>query len=135
MKTNFDKYLAEQQHDEAFVARYKRADTSWEVAVQVVALREKAGLTRKELAALARISQQQVNCLESPVRKDYTLGTLRNVANVLHARVRVVFEPEKKDVGTRVTEALTLYGKKPGRRKPVKIKGEPLSVTVLKNRR
>ena len=42
-RTNFDRYLDEQLRDPAFAARFKSAGEAWDVALQIAALREKAG--------------------------------------------------------------------------------------------
>ena len=108
-KTNFDKYLEDQLKDPAFAARFERAGEAWDVALQIAALRRQAGLSQKDLAKLLKISQQQISRLESPGYEGHSLSTLRRVAKVLHARVRVVFEPDKKGIGTRVAETAATY--------------------------
>ena len=95
-KTNFDRYLEEQLQDPVFAARFKNAGEAWDVALQIAALREQAGLSQKDLAKLLKVSQQQISRLESPGYEGHSLSTLRRVAKALHARVRVVFEHEKK---------------------------------------
>lgn len=92
-KTNFDRYLEKQLQDPTFAARFKSAGDAWDVALQIAALREQAGLSQKELAKLLKTSQQQISRLESPGYEGHSLSMLRRVAGVLHARVRVVFEP------------------------------------------
>src|SRR3970040_2072343 len=94
-KTNFDRYLEEQLRDPVFTARFKRAGEAWDVALQITALRQKAGLSQKDLAKLLKTSQQQISRMESPGYEGHSLSTLRRVADVLHARVRIVFEPAK----------------------------------------
>jgi transcriptional regulator with XRE-family HTH domain len=64
------------------------------VALQIAALRKQAGLSQKELARKLRTSQQQISRLESPEYEGHSLRMLRRLAKVLHARVRVVLEPE-----------------------------------------
>jgi transcriptional regulator with XRE-family HTH domain len=108
-KTNFDKYLEEQLKDPAFAARFERAGEAWDVALQIAALRQEAGLSQKDLAKLLKVPQQQISRLESPGYEGHSLSTLRRVAKVLHARVRVVFEPEKKEGGMRVAETAAPY--------------------------
>jgi len=93
-KTNFDRFLEEQMQDPAFAARFKRAGEAWDVALQLTALREKAGLSQKDLARKLKTSQQQISRLESPGYEGHSLSMLRRVAKVLHARVRVVIEAE-----------------------------------------
>lgn len=109
-KTNFDKYLEEQLQDPEFASRFERAGEAWDVALQIAALRNQAGLSQKELAKRLKVSQQQISRLESPGYEGHSLSTLRRVAKVLHARVRVTFEPEKIAKGTRVAEARAGYG-------------------------
>ena len=48
--TNFDRYLEEQLKQPAFAERFENAGEAWDVALQVAALREKAGLSQRELA-------------------------------------------------------------------------------------
>src|SRR3989338_6137895 len=110
-KTNFDRYLDEQLEDPAFAARFKRAGEAWDVALQIAALRRQAGLSQKDLAKLLKTSQQQISRLESPGYQGHSLATLRRVAEVLHARVRVVFE-QVDDTDTRVAEPAASYGVK-----------------------
>ena len=93
-KTKFDSFLEEQLRDPDFAKRFKRAGEAWDVALQIVALREKAGLSQKELARKLRTSQQNVSRLESPSYEGHSLSMLRRVARALHARVRVTLEPE-----------------------------------------
>ncbi len=116
-KTNFDRYLKEQLKDPAFEDRFKRAGEAWDVAIQIAALREKAGLSQKDLAKLLGTSQQQVSRLESPSYEGHSLSMLRRVAEALHARVKVVFEPEGKNTGTLVAEEKTPYRATRTRRK------------------
>ena len=109
-KTNFDRYLQEQMKDDAFAARFDQAGQSWDVALQIASLRRKAGLSQKVLAQALNTSQQQVSRLESPSYEGHSLSMLRRVAGVLHARVRIVFEPEKKrQAGIHAAEAAVPY--------------------------
>jgi transcriptional regulator with XRE-family HTH domain len=108
-KTNFDRYLEDQMKDPAFAARFKHAGEAWDVALQITALREQAGLSQKDLAKILKTSQQQVSRLESPNYEGHSLSALRRVAEALHAKVRVVFEPEKKGAGMRIAETGVTY--------------------------
>src|SRR5947207_1061186 len=93
-KTNLDRYLAEQLRDPAFADRFERAGQAWDVALQIAALREQAGLTQKELARRLKTSQQHVSRLESPGYEGHSLGMLRRVAKALKANLRVVLEAQ-----------------------------------------
>ena len=116
-KTNFDRYLEEQLKDPAFAARFERAGEAWDVALQVAALRQQAGLSQKDLAKLLKTSQQQISRLESPGYEGHSLSMLRRVARVLHARVRIVFEPARTGNGMRVAESAATYRAKRARTK------------------
>ena len=94
-KTNFDRYLDEQMKDPDFAARFERSGEAWDVALQLTALRKQAGLSQKEVARRLNTSQQHISRLESPGYEGHSLANLRRVAGVLHARVRVTFEPEE----------------------------------------
>jgi transcriptional regulator with XRE-family HTH domain len=109
-KTNFDRYLEKQLEDPAFAGRFRDAGEAWDVALQIAALRQQAGLSQKELARLLKTSQQQISRLESPGYEGHSLSMLRRVAEVLHARVRVVFEPTEPKSSMRVAERPARYG-------------------------
>jgi len=49
-KTNFDRYLEEQLKDPEFAQRFQKAGEAWDVALQIAALRNEAGMTQTELA-------------------------------------------------------------------------------------
>jgi len=120
-KTNFDRYLETQLKDKAFARRFEQAGQAWDVAMQIAALRKQAGLSQKDLARILKTSQQQVSRLESPCYEGHSLSMLRRVADALHSRVRIVFEPAKKhQTSPRVAEEHTPYRAK---HSPVKRKG------------
>lgn len=108
-KTNFDDYLNQQLKDPEFAARFSAAGDAWDVAFQIADLRRKSGLSQKELATLLHTSQQQISRLESSGYEGHSLSMLRRVAHVLHARVRVVFEPEEDTAVLRVAESVEGY--------------------------
>ena len=92
-KTNFDVFLEEQLRDPDFAERFKRAGEAWDVALQLAALREKAGLSQKDLARKLHTSQQNISRLESPSYEGHSLSMLRSVAEVLGATVHVTIAP------------------------------------------
>jgi transcriptional regulator with XRE-family HTH domain len=91
-RTNFDRYLKEQLRDPDFAARFERAGEAWDVALQIAALREEAGLSQRDLARKLKTSQQNISRLESPSYEGHSLSMLRRVAEALGVTVRVVFE-------------------------------------------
>src|SRR5437879_9272826 len=105
MKTNFDVYLEEQLKDPAFAERFEKAGEAWDVALQIAALREKAGLSQRDLARKLKTSQQNISRLESPAYEGHSLTMLRRVAKVLSAKVRVVLEPANEPASSHLAES------------------------------
>jgi transcriptional regulator with XRE-family HTH domain len=116
-RTNFDRYLEKQLADPAFAARFKSAGEAWDIALQIAALRERAGFSQKQLAKLLKTSQQQISRLESPGYEGHSLSMLRRVANALNAKVRLVLEPTKRTSATRIAEPSEPYRVKRARAK------------------
>jgi len=108
-KTNFDLFLEEQLRDPDFVERFKRAGEAWDVALQIAALREKAGLSQRDLARKLHTSQQNISRLESPAYEGHSLAMLRRVAEVLDATVRVTIAPKGESGGWVLSEAKVAY--------------------------
>jgi transcriptional regulator with XRE-family HTH domain len=109
MKTNFDAYLAEQLQDPAFAERFEKAGEAWDVALQIAALREKAGLSQKDLARKLHTSQQQISRLESPAYEGHSLSILRRVAEVLGVTVHVSLAPKGNAAPMILSEAKVPY--------------------------
>src|SRR5207302_10634985 len=109
MKTNFDVYLEAHLRNPDFAERFKRAGEAWDVALQIAALREKAGLSQRDLARKLRTSQQQISRLESPSYEGHSLTMLRRVAEVLGATVRVTLAPKEESESMILSEAKVAY--------------------------
>ena len=86
-KTNFDRYLEKQLKDPEFVQRFQKAGEAWDVAFQIAALRNEAGMTQTELAKKVGTTQQQISRLESPSYEGHSLSMLRRVADVFPRRI------------------------------------------------
>ena len=108
-KTNFDRFLEEQLRDPDFAERFKRAGEAWDVALQIAALRENAGLSQKDLARKLHTSQQNISRLESPAYEGHSLSMLRRVAEVLGATVRVTLAPKDESGALALNEAKVVY--------------------------
>lgn len=104
-RTNFDAYLDRQLKDPEFAERFGQAGAAWDVALQLAALRKKAGLSQKELARRLKTSQQQISRLESPDYEGHSLSMLRRIARALDAQVRVEFEPLPSKAGVAAKKA------------------------------
>jgi len=109
-KTNFDRYLEKQLKDPDFVRRYQKAGEAWDVALQLAALRKKAGLSQKELAQRVGTSQQQISRLESTSYEGHSLSMLRRVTEVLGARIHIDIQLSERPEQATVAEDKTTYG-------------------------
>jgi transcriptional regulator with XRE-family HTH domain len=109
-KTNFDLFLEEQLRDPDFARRFEKAGVAWDVALQLAALREEAGLSQADLARRLKTTQQQISRLESLDYEGHSLSMLRRVARVLNTQVRVVFEGSE-------TTSTRLESKRPARKR------------------
>jgi len=108
-KANFNLYLKEQLKDPDFTSRFKKAGEAWDVALQMAALRKKAGLSQKELARKVGTTQQQISRLESPSYEGHSLSMLRRVAEVLGAKIHVAIQPQKRPKQPAVAEDKVRY--------------------------
>jgi transcriptional regulator with XRE-family HTH domain len=108
-KTNFDLYLEEQLESPEFAEKFRKAGEAWDVAIQLVSLRKKSGLSQKELAKRVGTSQQQISRLESPSYEGHSLSMLRRVAGVLGASIRVEIQPERDHPLPIVAEPKAIY--------------------------
>ena len=103
--TNFDLYLGEQLRDPEFARRFHAAGDAWDVSLQIVRLRENAGLTQKQLAERLHTTQQQISRIESASYKGHSLSMLRRVASALDAKLSVTLEPAAtSSMASRVAE-------------------------------
>jgi len=109
-KTNFDRYLEEQLRNPDFARRYQKSGEAWDVALQLAALRKKAGLSQKELAQKVGTSQQQISRLESTSYEGHSLSMLRRVAEVLGATVHIDIQLPERSKQVTVAEDKGTYG-------------------------
>lgn len=89
-KTNFDQYLERKMKDPEFRQRFQDADRAWNIALQLVALRQARGLTQQQVAELLGTKQQAIARLEDPSYACHSLSTIRKYAQALGATVQVV---------------------------------------------
>jgi len=99
-KTNFDLHLEQELKNPDFAARFQRAGEAWDVALQLASLRQRSGLSQKQLAHRLKTSQQQISRLESTAYEGHSLSMLRRVAQAMNYHVRVSFVPVSKNLST-----------------------------------
>lgn len=98
MKTDFDQYVEEMvKKHPSLKEGLKRANRAWDIAFQIINLREKAGLTQKELAELVGTKQSNIARIESADYKSYTWKTLEKITKALKARLEIKITPVDSD--------------------------------------
>jgi len=84
MKTiNSETLLNKQLKNKQFRKEYNALEEEFEIAKEVIKLRQNAKLTQKELAEKAGTSQPSIARLESGEYKNLTLSFLRRIGEVL----------------------------------------------------
>lgn len=79
--------------DPSFQEELDKADQAWDIAFRIRDLREKAGLTQKELAKLLGTRQSNISRIEDADYTRYTLTTLEKVTKALKAKLEVKIVP------------------------------------------
>jgi len=92
-KTNFDRYLERKLQDPGFRARFEAADRAWDIALQLVALRQARGLTQNQVAELLGTKQQAIARLEDPTYTGHSLSMVRRYVEALGASLDVTIVP------------------------------------------
>ncbi len=89
---NFDEVLQERLTDSEFRTEWDAQEDEFEVAKEIIHLRQKAGLTQQELAKQAHTSQAAISRLESGTYRNVSLAFLRRVGAVLGVKPHVSFQ-------------------------------------------
>lgn len=82
------------KRDPLLKERLEKADRAWDIAFQIINLRERAGLTQKDLAGLVGTKQSNIARLESADYTGYTWKTLEKVTKALNAKLEIKIVPE-----------------------------------------
>lgn len=89
---DYDEMLKEELKDPEFRKEYEALEEEFEVAMQVIDLRLKKGMTQKELAEKVNTSQSCIARLESGTYRNLSLSFLRRVGDALGYQLHVKFE-------------------------------------------
>ncbi len=87
----FRSRLREDLKDPEFRTHYREEKQSLKLAMKITKLREKRGLSQKQLATLMGTSQQAISRIESGEYEGFTLKTLEKLAKATGTRVRIEF--------------------------------------------
>lgn len=77
------------------IASIERERRKAEIAMEIYAMREKAGLTQKQLAAKVGTKQSVISRLEDADYRGHSLEMLRRIAEALDYRLEIRFLPAR----------------------------------------
>ncbi len=89
--TSFDDLKKELLSNESTAQEYTALEEEFGIAQQVIALRQRAGLSQKELAEMVNTSQPAISRLESGNYKNVSMAFLRRVGDALGVKPHVTF--------------------------------------------
>src|SRR3989338_7826699 len=84
----FQEHLKKELKDPEFRKHFEEERRALALAMKIVKLRQRRGLTQKDLARAMRTSQQAVSRIESGEYEGFTLKTLEKIAEATGARDR-----------------------------------------------
>ena len=87
----FKDYLKEELKNKEFKKAFDEEEIYASLAIQTAKIRQKGGLTQKELAKRLHTTQQTVSRLENIHNRSYSLRTLIELAQALDKRLKIEF--------------------------------------------
>ncbi|MCR6646485.1 MAG: helix-turn-helix domain-containing protein [Terricaulis sp.] len=90
---SIDLDLFEELKDDAFRNAFFEAEASAAIARAIIELRQRRGLNQSELADLLDTKQPAISRIEKANYRSWSYSTLKKIAHVLRARLRVIIEP------------------------------------------
>lgn len=96
--------LSDRLRDRKFRQEYFLAETSRRIAKQLIELRERRDFTQTQLAQEIGTKQPGISRIEKADYQNWSFNTLRKIAQVLDARIRVIIQPSE-DVLSEYDEA------------------------------
>ena len=86
---NFDDRLKKELKSPEFKKAFDQEEIFASLAIQIAKIRQKQGLSQKELAKRLKTTQQTVSRLENINNTSLSLNTLLKLANVLHKQIKI----------------------------------------------
>ncbi len=100
---DFREYLAGELRDPAFAAVFEEEKEKVDLAIKLLKIRRRAGLSQKELADRIGTSQSVIARMENPEYSGYSIRMLRRIASALGTRLQIEFRPIKLGTPSRST--------------------------------
>lgn len=92
----FQERLRKDLNNPEFRRRFEEERRALALALKISRLREKRGLTQKQLARLMGTSQQAISRIESGEYEGFSLKTLEKIAQATETRLEIDFVPVRK---------------------------------------
>jgi transcriptional regulator with XRE-family HTH domain len=92
---SIDLNLPEKLKDLAYRQRFFLAESSAQIAAQLIALRKRRDLNQQEVAELIGTQQPAISRIEKADYQSWSFTVLRKIADALDARLRVIIEPSE----------------------------------------
>jgi transcriptional regulator with XRE-family HTH domain len=83
-------YLAHELKDKEFAREFRREKAQLRIAYDIQTTRQRLGLTQKDLAGMAGVTQQMVSRIETARTPNMTHGSICRIADVLGMDVGLV---------------------------------------------
>jgi transcriptional regulator with XRE-family HTH domain len=87
--------LAEKLLDREYRRKFFWAESSAQIAAQLVSLRKRRGLSQKQVAEMTGTKQPAISRAEQADYESWNIKTIRSYAEKLDARVRVLIQPSE----------------------------------------
>lgn len=94
---SFRDFLKEQFKDKEFETEFYKGLEKLRIATEIAYHREKKGLTQAQLAKLIKTSQSTIARLENPDYRNYSMQTLRKIAEALDLELVVSFREKYQE--------------------------------------
>ncbi len=86
---NFDDRLKKELKNPEFKKAFDQEEIFASLAIQIAKIRQKQGLSQKDLAKRLKTTQQTVSRIENIGNKSLSLNTLLKLAGVLHKQLKI----------------------------------------------
>ena len=93
---SIDLELSNKLKDVDYRRKFFIAESSARIARQLIELRKRRGLSQAQVAELARTGQPAISRAERADYCNWSFNTLRKLAEVMDARIRVLIEPSEE---------------------------------------
>jgi transcriptional regulator with XRE-family HTH domain len=96
---SIDLNLPDKLGDREYRQKFFLAESSAQIAAQLIALRKRRDLNQQQVAELIGTQQPAISRIEKADYQSWSFNVLRKIADALDARIRVFIEPSEDIIG------------------------------------